>query len=75
MMMPPREFFEWLGTVMLTLNNDHNIDMTRVGHGWYLENPEAFKRIQEFFLQAYEQKRKPDEVVTEILRQTGQGPA
>ena len=75
MMMPPREFFEWLGTVVLTLNNDHNIDMTRVGHGWYLENPEASKRIQEFFLQAYEQKRKPDEVVTEILRQTGQGPA
>ena len=75
MMMPPREFFEWLGTVVLTLINDHNIDMTRVGHGWYLENPEASKRIQEFFLQAYKQKRQPDEVVTEILRQTGQGPA
>ena len=70
-----RAFFEWLGIVMLTLNNDHNIDMMRLGHKWYLENPEASKRIQEFFLQAYEQKRKPDEVVTEILRQTGQGPA
>ena len=70
-----REFFEWLGQIVLTLNKDHNIDMTRVGHGWYLENPEAAKRIQKFFLHAYKRKRKPDEVVTEILRQTGKGPA
>ena len=68
-------FFEWLGEVVVTLNNDHNIDMTRVGAGWYLENPKASKRIQKFFLQAYKQKRKPDEVVKEILRQTSKGPA
>ena len=70
-----REFFEWLGTIVLTLNKDHNIDMTRVGKGWYLENPEASGRIQQFFLQAYGQNRTPDEVVTEILSQTNQGPA
>ena len=74
-MMPTREFIEWLGQIVLTLNKDHNIDMTRVGKGWYLEHPEAAKRIQEFFLQAYRQNRKPDEVVTEILRQTAKGPA
>jgi hypothetical protein len=75
LMMPTREFFEWLGQIVLTLNKDHNIDITRVGKGWYLEHPEASKRIQKFFLHAYTRNRDPDEVVTEILRQTGKGPA
>ena len=74
-MMPTREFFEWLGQIVRTLNKDHNIDITQVGKGWYLEHPKASKRIQKFFLHAYKRKRKPDEVVTEILRQTGKGPA
>ena len=70
-----REFFEWLGTIVLTLHKEHNINSMRMGKGWYLENPEASERIQYFFLQAYEQNRTPDEVVTEILSQANQGPA
>ena len=70
-----REFFEWLGTIVLTLHKEHNINIMRMGKGWYLENPEASERIQYCFLQAFEQNRTADEVVTEILRQTNQGPA
>ncbi len=70
-----REFFEWLGAIVLKLHKDHNINVMQVGKGWYLENPEASGRIQQFFLQAYGKNRTPDEVVAEILRQTNQGPA
>ena len=68
--MPTREFFEWLGLIVLTLRNEHNFDMLAVGKGWYLENPEAASRIQEFLVDAYSNGRRPDEVVAEILRQT-----
>ena len=74
-MMLSREFFEWRGSIVLTLRTEHNFDMIAVGKGWYLENPKAAKSVEEFFLHAYEHKREPDEVVAEILRQTARNDA
>lgn len=68
-MLLTREFFEWLGAIVLTLRNDHNFDMMAVGKGWYLENPKAAQSVQEFLVDSYQHERTPNEVVAEILRQ------
>tara|TARA_Y100000310_G_C19996972_1_gene496676 strand:- start:240 stop:461 length:222 start_codon:yes stop_codon:yes gene_type:complete len=64
-----REFFEWLGAIVLTLRDDHNFDMMAVGRGWYLENPTSAKSVQNFLVDSYQHERTTDEVVAEILRQ------